>query len=85
VILNAPRPSYTEAARQARTEGVVKVRVLLGADGRARRATVQRGLPHGLDEKAIEAVGRLQFRPARDRAGRAVDSWVTISVAFSIR
>jgi TonB family protein len=85
VILNAPRPSYTDEARLHKTEGRITVRALLGADGRVKRATVTRGLPHGLDERALEAVSRLAFRPARDGSGRPVDTWVSITVVFTIR
>jgi TonB family protein len=84
-ILNNPRPEYTELARTNKTQGVVQVRVLLGADGRVRRAEVSRGLPDGLDSKAIEAVYRLRFEPARDAKGDSMDSWVTVSVTFTIR
>lgn len=85
VILNAPRPEYTELAREHKTQGAIRVRVMLGADGRVRNATVTRGLPDGLNEKAVEAVSKLRFEPARDASGRAVDSWLTISVVFTIR
>lgn len=84
-ILNTPRPSYTELARENRTEGVVQVRVVLGADGRVRNATVTKGLPHGLNERALVAVSAIQFTPARNAAGRAVDSSITVSVRFTIR
>lgn len=85
VILNTPRPLYTDAARERKTQGVVSVRALLGADGRVKRAIVRRGLPDGLNECAIEAVYRLRFRPARNAAGEPIDSWVTVAVTFSIR
>jgi TonB family protein len=85
VILNTPRPVYTEAARANKTEGIVRVRALLRAQGRVTRAAVTRGHTDGLDERALEAVHRIAFRPARDAAGRAVDSGVTVSVSFTIR
>jgi protein TonB len=85
VILNAPRPAYTDLAREHHTQGTVQVRVLLGADGRVKQARVHHGLPDGLDERAIAAVYELRFRPATGRDGRAVDSWVTVSVNFTIR
>jgi hypothetical protein len=44
-----------------------------------------RGLPHGLDEKAIEAVYGFDFRPARNSNGIPVDSWLTVRVRFTIR
>ena len=83
-ILNSPRPAYTEQARDNGTEGNVVVRVILGANGRVKGATVLKGLPDGLNEKAIEAVYRLAFEPARDVAGQALDSAITVSVNFLI-
>lgn len=84
-ILNNPRPNYTEQARQNKTQGNVTVKALFGADGRVKQARVVRGLPDGLNEKAIEAVYRISFQPARNGAGGAVDSWMTVSVNFTIR
>jgi len=84
-ILNRPRPNYTEQARQNKTQGNVVVKVLLGAGGRVKSASVVRGLPDGLNEKAIEAAYQLQFSPARNGAGAPVDTWVTVSVNFTIR
>jgi TonB family protein len=84
-IENRPRPVYTEQARQNRTEGNVVVKVLLGANGKVRQASVVRGLPDGLNEKAIEAAYQLKFTPAKNAAGEPIDSWVTVSVNFTIR
>jgi len=85
VILNSPRPGYTEQARLDKTQGVVQVRVLFGANGRVKQANVLRGLPNGLDAKAIEAVHAFDFRPARDARGNPVDAWLTVKVRFTIR
>jgi len=84
-ILNNPRPNYTEQARVNKTQGNVLVRVTLGADGRVKAASVVRGLPDGLNEKAIEAIYKLNFQPARNGAGNPVDSSVTVTVSFTIR
>ena len=84
-ILNSPRPNYTEQARQNKTQGNVVVRATLGADGRVKTASVVRGLPDGLNEKAIEAVYKLSFTPARNAAGNPVDSTISVSVNFTIR
>ena len=83
-VLNNPRPAYTEQARDNGTQGSVIVRVTLGANGRVKSASVVRGLPDGLNEKAIEAVYRLEFEPARDGEGQPLDSTVTVSVNFTI-
>jgi TonB family protein len=84
-VLNSPRPAYTEQARQNKTQGNVVVRVTLGANGRVKSASVVKGLPDGLNEKAIEAAYRLSFEPARNGAGVPIDSTLTVSVNFTIR
>lgn len=84
-VLNQPRPAYTEQARQNKTQGNVVVRVTLGANGRVRSASVVKGLPDGLNEKAIEAVYKLSFEPARNASGIPVDSSISVSVNFTIR
>jgi len=48
-------------------------------------ARVAGGLGDGLDERAVEAASRIQFRPALDASGRPVDQWITVSVTFTIR
>jgi TonB family protein len=85
VVLNSPRPEYTEEARQKKTQGEVFVRVLFGSNGRVREARVLRGLPDGLNERALEAVYRFDFRPARNAAGAPLDAWMTVKVRFTIR
>jgi TonB family protein len=85
VVLNHPRPAYTEEARREKTQGDVLVKVLFGASGRVIQARVVRGLPHGLNEKAVEAVHGFVFQPARDARGMPVDAWVTVKVRFTIR
>jgi protein TonB len=84
-ILNNPRPAYTEVARQNKTQGKVVVKVLFGGNGRVKQASVVRGLPDGLNEKAIEAVHLFSFVPAKNGMGQPVDQWQTVSVNFTIR
>jgi TonB family protein len=84
-ILNNPRPQYTEIARQNKTQGKVVVKVLFGANGRVKQASVVRGLPDGLNEKAIQAVHLFSFVPAKNGAGQPVDQWQTVTVNFTIR
>ena len=83
-VLNSPRPEYTAQAREKGTEGHIVVRVLFGANGRVKSASIARGLGDGLEEKALEAVYKLEFEPARDCNGDAVDSVQTVSVVFKI-
>jgi TonB family protein len=61
----APDPEYSEEARRAGYQGTVVLWVVVGADGLPHDIRVQRTLGKGLDEKAIEAVRKWKFEPAK--------------------
>ncbi|MGH9794194.1 MAG: energy transducer TonB, partial [Candidatus Acidiferrales bacterium] len=82
-ILQKPNPAYTAEARRHRIEGEVKLRVVFAASGELRVAGVLQGLGHGLDEAAIAAAKRIQFRPARVN-GRAVDEPAVVTIEFKL-
>src|SRR5579864_120630 len=63
VIFN-PEPSFSDEARKSKTQGVVRLLLVVGKDGRPYDIHVRESLGMGLDEKAIEAVNRWRFRPA---------------------
>jgi TonB family protein len=67
---------YTEAAARDRVGGNVIVELMIDPLGHVGRATISRGLGHGLDEIAIRTAMKLRFRPARDRAGRPTTATV---------
>jgi protein TonB len=84
VCLRCPDPVYSDEARKAKVQGQVTMRVLVGADGRARDIQVTRGIGLGLDENAVLAVRSWQFIPAKDAARRPVASWITIETVFRL-
>lgn len=79
-----PEPPYTEEARRNRRQGSVTLRVLIGADGNARRIRIVKGLGMGLDEQALQAVRKWRFSPARDAHQQAIATWATIETRFQI-
>jgi TonB family protein len=79
----APEPEYTEEARQARREGVCIVSFIVGLDGKPSHIVVTKKLGMGLDQKAVEAVSRSKFEPAR-RYGQAVPIRINLSVSFKL-
>src|SRR6266404_6356086 len=79
-----PDPAYSDEARKAKAQGLVTMRVLVGADGRVRDAQVTRAIGLGLDENAVRAVRNWQFIPARDGARRPVATWITIETVFRL-
>jgi TonB family protein len=63
VVVHKVEPEYTEEARTAKLQGTVLLTTIITAEGRAADVRVVRPLGKGLDEKAIEAVKKWQFRP----------------------
>ncbi len=65
--------AYPAEAERAGVEGKIRLRVALDAGGRVTSARVLRGLGHGLDQAAVEALThRCRFTPALGRDGRPV-------------
>lgn len=82
-LLHKVEPQYSEEARQAGIEGQVVLYVEIDRNGRAVNPRIVRGLDHGLNEKAIEAVEKWQFRPGY-KDGKAVTVAATIEVNFRL-
>ena len=82
-VIYDPDPDYSDAARKAKHQGTVILWVIVGADGRPREINVRRSLGMGLDEKAIEAVRRWKFDPAK-KDGQAVAVQISIEVNFRL-
>jgi TonB family protein len=78
-----PRPAYTEDAKALRLEGEVLLEVLFGANGQLHVNRVVKGLGHGLDENAMAAANKMQFKPAM-RNGLTVDSTAIVHVVFQM-
>jgi TonB family protein len=79
----APEPEYSEEARKVKHMGVVVLQLVVGPDGTPRDIRVVRTLGLGLDEKAIEAVKKWRFDPAK-KDGKAVAVSVNIEVNFHL-
>jgi TonB family protein len=82
-IISKPNPVYTEEARQLKLEGEVLLEVLFGANGQLHVNRVVRGLGHGLDESAVAAASKIQFKPAA-RNGSPMDSTAIVHVTFQL-
>lgn len=80
-IQRSAQPAMTEAALRARAGGSVKLRVLVGADGKAVRVYVARRIGYGLDRRAVETALRYRFDP-EIQAGLPQSSWTDVEVKF---
>ena len=81
VIRKQVQAVKTERAARARVSGVVGLRVLVGADGRAVRAYVTRRLGYGLDQRAVETILQYKFDPEL-LTGLPQTSWIDMEVKF---
>jgi TonB family protein len=63
VLIHKYEPEYSEAARKAKWQGTVALSVEVNASGDATNVRVIHSLGLGLDEEAVEAVGRWKFKP----------------------
>jgi TonB family protein len=76
-------PEYTEKAREKAVEGELIVSAHFRRDGKVRDVTVVKGLGAGLDERAVEAVKRINFEPAR-LGERSIDARAEIVFNFKL-
>ena len=83
IIQSKAEPLYTERARQNQVTGTVRLRLVLGADGKVQHIYPTRRLPDGLTEAAIQAARKIRFIPAM-KDGRFVSQFVTIEYNFNI-
>jgi protein TonB len=67
----------------AKYSGTVVLSVIIDANGNVRDIQVERPLGLGLDEKAIEAVGKWRFRPAV-KSEKAVAVRAQVEVNFRL-
>lgn len=78
------RVQYPEIARRAGIEGKVVVKVLVGKDGKPKRAFVADSPSDMLNDAALKAVLATTFTPAIQN-GNPIDVWVTIPIIFKIK
>jgi len=83
VKIEGPKPEYTDIAHRARVQGVVIVQATIDENGDVTDAKVLKGLPMGLDQKAIEAVHQWKFQPAT-RNGEPVKVYHNLTIEFRL-
>jgi len=83
VPLNTIEAEFSDDARRNRIQGIVLVSLLVNEEGIPIDLSVTRGLGHGLDEKALEAVSQYRFRPAM-RDVVPIQSRIAVEVNFRL-
>ncbi|MGA2992180.1 MAG: TonB family protein [Candidatus Korobacteraceae bacterium] len=81
--LDTPDPEYSEEARKAKYQGTVVLWLIVDASGRPQNIKIARSLGMGLDQKAIEAVRKWKFEPAK-KDGSPVAVQINVEVNFRL-
>jgi TonB family protein len=78
-----PETPYTEEAKHAKTEGIVTLWAIVGADGSVSDVNASPGFDKGLTENAMNTVKTWKFQPAM-KAGKPVPCKIMVEVNFKI-
>ncbi|MEM7480509.1 MAG: energy transducer TonB [Acidobacteriota bacterium] len=76
-------PQYTRAARKNRVEGAIILQAVIDERGNVGNVKVLRGLPHGLNKSAIQAVKGWRFEPAK-QDGQPVEAHYNVTINMSL-
>lgn len=84
-VLREVKPAYTAEAIRNRIQGIVRLAVVVLADGTVGEVTVLRSLDStfGLDAQAVLAAKQWLFNPGM-KDGQAVAVRITIEMTFSL-
>lgn len=82
-LLSKPEPQFTEQARQNNINGTVVLSVVLAASGQVINIRLVKGLPYGLNQKAVEAARLVRFTPAI-KDGRVVSQSALLEYNFNL-
>jgi protein TonB len=78
-------PEYRAKWQKDEEQGIVKLAVLVGADGYVREAKVTESSGYrSLDKASIKALGKCKYQPGL-KEGTAVDTWTKIQYTWIIK
>lgn len=82
--LNNPLPPYPSLSRRLGEQGTVVVRVLIGVDGRAAQASIERSSGfERLDRTALQTALGWRYVPGK-RGGQPEAMWFNVPIVFSL-
>lgn len=82
-VISKAEPSYPEAARKARMEGVVILEAIITAQGNVEEVKVLKSVNPLLDASAVRAVQQWKYKPATLN-GRSVRVYLTVTITFNL-
>jgi TonB family protein len=82
--LECARAEYPDSAMAAKIQGVIHLRILVDASGQPAEIAILKGLPCGLNERAIETVATWRFEPAKGPDGKPQAVWQNAQLSFQL-
>lgn len=82
-VTSKTEPVYSEEARIAKISGSALLQLVVGADGQAHNIKVVRSIGFGLDDRAVAAILKWQFRPGQ-KDGSPVPVYATVEINFRL-
>jgi TonB family protein len=84
-LIDVKKPEYTEAARNNRIEGDVRLIVAFRSNGKIGQIDIIEGLPDGLTDKAIGVAKAIKFKPATfSDSNEPANTWKEIAITFRL-
>jgi TonB family protein len=83
VCVFCPSPDYTDLARTSKYRGTVELSLIVTKDGVVNSVLVLKGAPFALTQKAIDAVQKWKFKPAKFH-GQSVPVRVPVDIEFQL-
>ena len=83
VPIFTPEAEFSDEARRQKYQGVCLISLIIDEQGNPQNLRVIQRLGMGLDEKALEAVHKYRFKPAR-KEGRPVPVRISVVVNFRL-
>src|SRR5581483_10071075 len=82
-VLARPHPSYTDAARKHKVQGIVVLGVKVNEHGGTSSGFVVSGLGYGLDKEALNVINRMTMSPALIN-GKPTAVTILVTVTFTL-
>ena len=78
------KPEYTDDAIDAGLEGVFTVDVYVDATGAVASADLTKKIGYGMDQRVLAAANKARFEPRKDRYGKAIAGWTTLTFLLEL-
>lgn len=83
VIISRPSTSLSDEARANGVRGRISIKAIFCRSRKVTNIQVIEGLPHGMTEKVVDAISRIEFTPARI-AGKSVSQVQNFVFTYSL-